>query len=155
LGVGGARGRDRLSNSGGGLGGATASVGGTLHTTMASASVSQVLTTTLVADLGYDFVFLRGFQENPYRLVPAGGQLEVERVPERRQRHAVAATVRAYVPRTGTTLVPSYRLYADDWGILAHTPELRVLQDLHDGLDLAVRYRYHTQDAADFYRPVY
>src|SRR5690606_30168565 len=47
--------------------------------------------------------------------------------------------------------------YFDDWGIHAHTPELRIVQSLRDD-DTAwmrLRYRYYRQTAADFYRDIY
>jgi hypothetical protein len=154
LGLGVAQGRDRVSNAGA-QGMVTESIGGVLHTTMLSASLRQILDERLVAQLGYDFIYLTGFQENPYRLVPAGGQLELERVPRVRHRHAVVGSLRRFVPRTGTTVAGSYRFYLDDWGVSGHTPEVRAIQDLRAGLDVALRYRYHSQGAADFYQPVY
>jgi hypothetical protein len=149
-----AAGRDRATN-GGAQGITNQTIGGVLHTTMASVAVSQLVSRSISASLGYDVLYLDGFQENPYRVVPAGGTLELERVPDRRWRHALVAGVRGFVPATGTTLIGSYRFYVDDWGVLGHTPEARVVQDLVPGLDLALRYRYHRQRAADFYEPIY
>jgi hypothetical protein len=117
--------------------------------------VAQVLSPVLVGQLTYDLAHLRGFQENPYRTVSAGGGLEPERVPERRTRHAAQAALRAFVPRSRSTLVGSYRFYADDWGVVGHTPELRLVQEVVPALDVHLRYRYHHQGRAEFYRPVY
>jgi hypothetical protein len=128
---------------------------GLLFTTLASASVSQVLSPVLVGQLTYDISYLDGFQENPYRTVSAGGGLEPERVPGSRLRHAVYGGLRAYVPATRSTLTGGYRLYHDDWGIWGHTPEARVVQQVPGGVDVHLRYRLHHQSRADFYRSTY
>ena len=44
---------------------------------------------------------------------------------------------------------------SDDWGILAHTPEARVIQDVGDTVTFGLSYRYHRQRAADFWRATY
>jgi hypothetical protein len=126
-----------------------------LDTTLGSLTVSQLLTPQLVASLTYDLMYLKGYQANVYRVVPGGVQPVAERVPDVRVRHAIAAALRTFIPQTRTTAVASYRLYIDDWGIVAHTPELRVVQPIVDGLDLRVRYRYHVQSQANFYKVVY
>jgi hypothetical protein len=149
-----AGGRDSVSNEGAQTD-ISEPIEGLLYTSLASLSVSQVLTPVLVGQLTYDLAHLDGFQENPYRAVSAGGNFEPERVPETRTRHAALAALRAFVPATRSTLIGSYRLYADDWGIVGHTPEARVIQEVAAGFDLHLRYRLHHQSAADFYRPIY
>ena len=128
---------------------------GTLTTYLASLSVSQILSRNAIGSVTYDLIYLDGFQQNPYRAVAAGGTLVGERHPEQRLRHAVAAQTRYFVERTGTTLIGSYRFYTDDWGLRAHTPELRVIQDAGETMQLGLRYRYHRQGAADFYQDRY
>jgi hypothetical protein len=147
-------GNDALSNAGA-QGGISERIEGTLNTVLASASLTQVLTPTMLAGLTYDLAYLEGFQENPYRTVAAGGLIEMERLPRKRYRHAVAGTVRSILPRTGTTGAASYRLYADSWGIVAHSPELRVIQAVRGDVDVHVRWRYHKQSQAEFYKDVY
>lgn len=149
-----AAGHDEISNAGA-QGGLAPAFSADLDTFLGSVSVSQVLSPTIVAGLTYDLIHLRGYQANPYRSVAAGGMLEPERVPETRWRHAIFASARGFLPATVTTLVGGYRFYVDDWGILAHTPEVRVIQELTPGLDLHLRYRHHLQGAADFYQPIY
>jgi hypothetical protein len=87
-------------------------------------------------------------------VVRGGSDPVPERVPDLRLRHAVAGALRAYLP-TRTTAILAYRFYADDWGVVSHTPEVRLVQEVRAGLDLRLRYRYNTQTAADFYKPVY
>jgi hypothetical protein len=154
IGLGLAGGRDSISNAGA-RSPVTVPIEGVLYTAMATLALGQVLTPTLVGQLTYDAMRLDGFQENPYRTVVAGGMLEPERVPEIRLRQAMLAAVRGFVPASRTTLVASYRVYTDDWGILGHTPELRVIQQLLTDLELHLRYRLHHQGAADFYQEIY
>jgi Protein of unknown function (DUF3570) len=149
-----AGGRDAVSNEGSQIEMADA-VKGVLYTSMGSVSLSQVLSPTLIGQLTYDLIHLDGFQENPYRAVSAGGGFEPERVPETRTRHAAQAALRGLVPPTRSTLIGSYRIYRDDWGIVGHTPEIRLVQEVIPQLDVHVRYRYHHQSGADFYKPIY
>jgi Protein of unknown function (DUF3570) len=149
-----AGGRDSVSNEGAQTE-MSEPIEGVLYTSLASLSVSQVLAPILVGQLTYDIAHLDGFQENPYRVVSAGGNFEPERVPETRTRHAAQAALRGFVPATRSTLIGSYRLYADDWGVVGHTPEARVIQEVTPGFDLHLRYRLHYQGAADFYEPIY
>jgi hypothetical protein len=126
-----------------------------LGTTLVSTSVTQLLTPDLVGNLTYDFSNLDGYQANIYRVVRGGAQPVPERVPDLRRRHAIAASLRAYIRPSRTTLVGAYRFYVDDWGIVAHTPEARVIQNVWRGIDLRARFRYYTQTQANFYQDVY
>ena len=125
-----------------------------LGTTLASLGVDQLITSWLYAQATYDFMWLEGYQGNLYRRVNGGNQAVEERVPDRRIRHALALGARAWLP-TRTTAVLTYRLYLDDWGVVANTIEARAIQPIVEGLELRGRYRFYTQGAADFYRSVY
>jgi hypothetical protein len=54
-----------------------------------------------------------------------------------------------------TTVIATYRRYHDDWDVDAHTPEIRIVQDVGDETTFGLRYRYHRQDKAYFYEPRY
>ena len=149
-----AAGRDAVSNEGA-QNEMSTPVEGVLWTAVGSLSISQVLSSVLVGQLTYDVARLDGFQENPYRSVPARGLLEPERVPAERIRHAGQAALRGFVPPTRSTLVGAYRLYADDWGLVGHTPEVRLIQEVMPLLGVHLRYRFHRQSAADFYQDAY
>jgi uncharacterized protein DUF3570 len=125
-----------------------------LDTTLASVGVTQVFSPRIVGGLTYDLIVAKGYQANLYRRVRGGSEAVLERVPDLRVRHAIDASARYYFP-THTTAIAEYRFYVDDWGIVAHTPELRVVQELARGLDLRLRYRYYVQSKADFYKDVY
>lgn len=154
LGLSGGGGFDSVSNAGvpAGMG---EPLSGQLTTTLGSASVTQVLSQHAVAGLTYDVSYLSGFQENPYRSAITAEGLVPERHPDTRLRHAIAASLRWFFLRTETTAIVSYREYRDDWGLRAHTPELRLVQQAGEGVDVTLRYRYHRQGAADFYLPSY
>lgn len=147
-------GHDNINNAGL-QGGLAQRIEGELNTVMASASFSQVLTPDLLVGVTYDFARLSGFQQNPYRTVVAGGLPEPERHPRLRHRHAFYANAKDYVEATRSTLIAGYRFYFDDWGIKAHTPEVRLVQALPHEIALALRYRYYWQSKADFYKEIY
>ncbi len=130
-------------------------IAGELDSYLVSASLAQLLGENTVASVVYDLSYLDGYQQNPYRRIGVGGMLALEVHPDTRTRHAAAAMLRRFVPATSTTLIGAYRLYRDDWSILAHTPEVRVVQDVGDTVTFAMSYRYHRQRAADFWKAQY
>jgi hypothetical protein len=125
-----------------------------LGSTLVSLGVTQVLHPRLVAGVTYDYIHMNGYQANIYRVVRGGPDPVPERVPELRRRHAVAGQMRAFLP-SRTTAIVAYRFYADDWDIVAFTPEVRLVQEVVPGLDLRLRYRYSVQSPAEFYKEVY
>jgi Protein of unknown function (DUF3570) len=128
---------------------------GKLTSYLLSASVAQLVDANTVAALTFDLTVLDGYQQNPYRMVPAGSTLVGERHPDQRTRLAAALSVRHFVDRTATTVIAAYRIYRDDWGITAHTPEVRIIQDAGDTMQIAASYRYHHQGPADFWQRSY
>jgi hypothetical protein len=159
IGLGVAAGNDGLSNAGArDEMSQAAPVTGKLRTVLLSTSVTQVLSPLMVAGVTYDLMYIEGFLESPYRRVPVGGgmgMLVPEAVPSSRLRHALFGSVRGFVPATRSTWIAGYRFYLDDWDIQAHTPELRVVQELRPALDLHARYRFHWQSEAYFYQRTY
>jgi hypothetical protein len=119
------------------------------------ASASQIVSKNAVVSLSYDIAKLDGFQANAYRQVITAGGLEPEKHPNQRLRHAIAGSLRYYAETTHTTYIGAYRYYTDDWHIHAHTPELRIVQDVGKLADASIRYRYYHQSAAFFYAKRY
>jgi hypothetical protein len=150
-------GHDEITNGvavdAGGLG--TPRLSEELDTYLGSLTLKQLVSPDLVASLTYDVTLLDGYQANIYRVVFGGMSPVPERVPDRRLRHALFGALRAFACPTRTTAFVGYRFYADDWGIVAHTPEVRLIQDLTPGLQVRARYRFHTETAADFFKDVY
>lgn len=119
------------------------------------ASASQIVSPNAVIGVSLDLSTLHGFQSNPYRQAVVGEALVPERHPTDRTREAFAASARYYVAPTGTTLIGAYRYYRDTWKVHAHTPELRIVQEVGHSADASVRYRYYTQDGAFFFHDRY
>ena len=128
---------------------------GKLTTLLGSVAASQLVSEHGVVGLSYDLIRLDGYQHNPYRVVIAGGTIAGERHPDARTRHAVAASIKWFFPSATTTVIGQYRFYADTWDLHAHTPEVRVVKDVGEWITMGLRYRYHRQDAAEFYRETY
>jgi hypothetical protein len=120
-----------------------------------SLSLTQLINPRLFATFIYDFMDVHGYQANIYRRVSGSDAPAPERVPDLRLRHALYAELRGFRPLSVTTYVLGYRFYVDDWGIVAHTIEARLVQELVPGLEGRLRYRYYTQNAADFYEDTY
>jgi Protein of unknown function (DUF3570) len=132
-----------------------------LETYSLFASGSQIVNKRTVVGLTYDVAFQRGYQSNPYRSAIVGMNTEREAHPTSRTRHAIAGSIRYYHQETDTALIAQYRYYRDNWlkhgaiGAGAHTPEVRVIQQIGDTVDASLRYRFHTQLAAFFYEDRY
>nr|MDQ3036770.1 DUF3570 domain-containing protein [Myxococcota bacterium] len=115
-------------------------------------SLSQILTPTLVATVGYDLVHNWGFLQNAYRGVMIEGVVRPEDHPDERTRSSLYGRVALFVPETRTAFHAMYRFYVDGWDVAALTPEVRVYQELGDELTLRLRYRYYQQTRSFFYR---
>jgi hypothetical protein len=126
-----------------------------LSSTSLFMSASQILSKNSIVGLTYDVAGLKGYQANPYRTALTDDGIAPERHPNWRLRQAVAASLRYFYPASQTTFIGAYRFYRDNWDINAHTPEVRVIQAVGRVADASVRYRYHHQDKAVFYRDRY
>jgi len=170
IGVGGGYGRDTITGGAqGGLGqimlacepGAPERPECKLKTYSFFASASQILSREAIVAVTYDVAALRGYQSNPYRSAIVGMNTEREQHPTERTRQAFAISGRYYITRTETTVIGAYRFYRDNWlrrdavGAGAHTPELRVVQQVGDTVDASLGYRFHTQLSASFYKERY
>jgi hypothetical protein len=154
VGLGTAVSSDQVSNAGA-QGPFGPRIEGGLTTALGSLSLSQILGVNSLIGLTYDLSYLTGFQQNPYRSVVTTQGFVAERHPETRVRHAVAASARHFLAATHSTVIASYRVYADDWGVVAHTPELRFIQEVSTVADFTAGYRYYRQGAADFWKARY
>jgi hypothetical protein len=122
--------------------------------------VTQVLTATLVGQLGYTFGVAQGFQASPYRFVPIHDQMGnvsswvAETDPDQRFRHAVVGGLN-WLAGKDTALQADYRLYHDTWDITSHTVQVRLLVELAPGVELRLRNRFYVQNGAVFYSSKY
>jgi hypothetical protein len=126
-----------------------------LNVYAAYGSISQILSRNAVLGASIDLAWLDGYQSNPYRQAIVGATLVPERHPTDRNRQAFAASLRYFVEPTDTTVIAAYRYYRDSWQVHAHTPEIRLVQELTREADLALAYRYYRQDGAYFFQPRY
>ncbi len=119
-------------------------------------SASQILSRNALVAAYYDLAEVHGFQSNAYRtVITADGHEVSERHPDERLRQAIALSSRVYIPATQTTLIGAYRFYHDSWHVNAHTPELRIVQQVGKSVDATFMYRYYTQTHAFFYQNRY
>jgi hypothetical protein len=114
---------------------------------------SQILSPTTLFDASYGLTYQSGLLEQTWNAVPRGIAHSVlgEKFPHQRTRHALFGRIAQIVPLTRTTLKLSYRYYRDDFGLDAHTVEVRAYQYLARWLVVRGSYRVHTQSAVDFY----
>ena len=129
----------------------------------ARAAVTQILDRRTLAELSWEVTRLDGFQASPYRFVAIGGMgtcasgapyCVAETEPTERLRNAAVLRGRRALDDQLSAGI-EYRFYFDSWGLRAHTiaPDL-TYRVSRTGV-LSARYRYYTQNEAQFYRPRY
>ena len=123
--------------------------------------VSQVLTKDMIMELNYEAITDEGFLNNPYRSAryadptsPVGYSYEPEVYPNTRTSNAIAVRSLYYLPYRAATYV-EYRFFDDSWDITAHNIEIGYVHPLQSGWVFEGRYRYYTQNAADFYSDLF
>lgn len=114
-----------------------------------SLGYSHVLTKTLVGGVSLEGTYSEGPQDNPYRAARNGAP---EIHPWVRRRLAPTAWALWSIPAAKLVVEPRYRFYGDDWGVLAHSVDMRLHFRPHPTLHLRLRYRFYTQDEATFWR---
>lgn len=120
-------------------------------TNTGSLALTQVLSPTTIAEASYGLTVQTGELGNTWNIVPIeGGTVDHELLPTLRIRHAMVARIAQALP-WNAVLKGYYRLYTDDWSILAHTFEAQLFQHLGKNLYLGVGYRHHTQTGASFF----
>jgi uncharacterized protein DUF3570 len=123
-------------------------------------ALTQVLSPSLVGQLGYTFGVAQGYQASPYRFVPvhdANGTTMSwvpENDPDQRFRHAAVAGLN-WLAGKDTAVQIDYRIYHDTWDITSHTIQLRLLVELTPAVELRLRNRFYVQNGALFYASNY
>ena len=120
-------------------------------------SGAQLLTESDLLQVGYTYIGMNGYLNNitsKVRVLSEATdpyQRQGERLPSSRTRHAVSSKwVHGFSDDLAVHL--AYRYYTDDWKIKAHSPEVGVRMNFHEGDSfLMPSYRYHTQTAAEFH----
>jgi hypothetical protein len=123
------------------------------------ASWTQVFNPRTIAQLSYTFSYNKGYQASPYRFVridTMDGDIAFkvpETEPEDRFRHAAVLGINRHL-FTDSSVQADYRFYADNWGVVSHTIQVRYFVTWKD-VTLRLRERFYFQTGADFYRPHY
>jgi hypothetical protein len=123
--------------------------------------LSQVLTKNWVLALNYEGVTDEGFLNNPYRSVryldpssAIGYSYQAEVYPRTKTSSATAIRTLYYLPYRASAR-GEFRYYSDTWGVEAWNAEIGYVHPLAKGFTLDLRYRYYTQEAADFYSDLF
>lgn len=119
-----------------------------------SLGLTQILTKNWMLALNVESVIDEGYLRNPYRsvrfLTPSSVGRAEERYPTTRNSDAFALRSVYYLPYRAALRL-EYRLFSDSWGIEANQYELRYIQPYGDNWTFQLKYRYYSQDDADFY----
>jgi hypothetical protein len=125
-----------------------------------SVGLTQILTRNLIMGLSVETIADEGFLNNPYRSVryqdstsPVGFSFEPELYPNTRVSTAVGLRARYFLPYRAAIQV-DYRFFTDTWGILSHTGAISYTHPWGP-LTLTGKYRFYTQDQADFYSDLF
>ena len=125
--------------------------------------LTQILSPQLIVQGIWEGSYRVGFQSSPYRFVGLGGDGQCggtavlcvpEAHPDTRLRNAFVLRGRHSLS-PGSSLGLGYRLYFDDWGVTAHTATAQVAWLPSESSTITLRYRFHLQSAAAFYRSTY
>jgi hypothetical protein len=136
---------DRFNIHGGRFGRANRS------STTASAGVTQILTPSTMVHVNYGITVQRGELGNTWNSVPLTTfDRGPEVLPGERVRHALVARLAQYLPWDGA-LHLYYRFYADDWGLVAHSADVELVQRLTRYFYASAFYRFHRQSGVDFF----
>ncbi len=123
---------------------------------------SQILSASLIANLGFDHISDEGFLNNPYRSVrylddssPRGYSYQPEMYPATRSSDAFAVRLIWRLPWWRGSLRGEWRTFEDSWAISADTAELRYTHPWRDNWIFELKLRHYRQTAADFYADLF
>ncbi len=123
--------------------------------------VSQIVTKHLIMGLNYESQTHEGQLGNPYRnysfVDPSDTNKRAfveEKYPGTRTTNAIAIDGRYFLPYRAA-IHGSYRYFTDTWGMAAYTAELGYTHPWHTAWTFDASYRYHSQQAADFYSDLF
>jgi hypothetical protein len=104
-------------------------------------------------DVSASLMKLRGYLDDPYKVVPIGADASTtvgEHRPDTRDRRALVVKYGHHYPWDGALKI-TYRFYDDSWGIQAHTLEATYDHRLGDDWLVTPVVRFYTQSGANFY----
>jgi len=122
--------------------------------------LTQILTRNLIATLNFETITDEGFLNNPYRSVryldsgsAIGYSYELELYPNTRTSNAVGVRTKYFLSYRAA-LEGEYRFFTDTWDIKSHTASVTYLHPMGPWI-FSVKYRYHDQTGAHFYRDIF
>lgn len=123
--------------------------------------LSQILTKNTILGVGWETITDEGFLNNPYRayryldpLASNGYSYLPEVYPTTRTSNALALRLKYYLPYRAA-LSSEYRYFNDTWGVDANNLELAYTHPFREKWVFDIRYRYYTQEGADFYSDLF
>lgn len=122
--------------------------------------VTQVLTRTRLLQVNFVTSRARGYMSNPYKVISVVNEVDGSILPgysqhyDKRPRERDSNALYTQLNQGFGDAVGylSYRYFWDDWGIKAHTVDLRYRHPFGERLYVQPHVRYYQQSAADFYR---
>jgi len=118
--------------------------------------VTQVLSKDSLITSTFGYTRSSGFLSNPYKRVfiqDLGAFFEQR--PDNRNSWVWDTRYIRHLAAWDAALHLDYRLFADDWGVHAHTFEAAWYQPLGHDWQVVPRVRYYSQNDADFYQPFF
>ncbi len=119
--------------------------------------ITQVVNKRTVSQLNYTLGFSNGYLTDPYKIisrVDGTSGLPVDYLYEKRPGTRLRNSLYWHTAYqfNEDSIHFAYRFFWDDWGITAHTADVKYRFELGSGHYLQPHIRYYTQTAADFYR---
>ncbi len=105
--------------------------------------VTQILSPDAIMQSNITFSSGHGYYVDPYKLF--------ENRPSSRQEIAWLTRFNYYFSKFDSSAHIDYRLFRDNWGVLAHMVALRYYQPVGTNLTLVPMLRYYTQNGARFF----
>ncbi len=120
----------------------------------ASLSINQVMTRRLQMSFMLESTFMNGLLSTPFHRVYFQNETlpDIERLPSQRLKVPIGARANYYLS-DWLLMRAYYRYYWDDWGMTGHTASLELPIKLNRFFAIYPHYRYHTQNAIDYFAP--
>ena len=123
--------------------------------------LSQILTKNLIAGVNFNVITDQGYLANPYRSIryldagtPKGYSLGSQVYPDTRTSTAVQGEVKYFLPYRAA-VTGSFRYFRDTWSIVGKTFEVDYTHPISNIWILEGRFRYYTQNHANFYSDLF
>lgn len=131
--------------------------------------LNQILTPTTVFSANLTLGYADGYLADPYRVAtfvvpdspdpifsdPSQTIPKSESRPRHRFKQVGFFSVTQAIKPLDASIEADYRLYHDDWGIVANTVSLTWFQKITKYLTISPNVRYYRQTAANFYAPYF